>query len=163
VMAITNKPCVQQPQLGDFIRSTAVTPTRNRFQPLTLGVWQQIAADVKSTAMSADKYVSPCQTGDNVSCTSSDFPALGHVPSTLSGTSPLRPSRAPPAPKGQGEIAGSALPAQANVNSNSRGGYQHPSARPTHMYRNHIDNTCAIDIDSQSNNFVSSEKHASFF
>ena len=41
VMAVTNKPCVQQPQLGDFIRSTAVTPTRNRFQPLTLGVWQQ--------------------------------------------------------------------------------------------------------------------------
>ena len=158
-MAVTNKPCVQQPQLGDFIRSTAVTPTRNRFQPLTLGVWQEIAATVKSTAMSAPQYVSPCQTGDTVSCASSDFPSLGHVPSVLSGTRPLRLTYAPPAPKGQGEIDGRALPAQANV-SNSRGGYQHPLARPPHKYRTNIDNTCACAIDIEIDS-PSIEKHAS--
>ena len=53
VMAIANKPCAQQPHLGDFIRSAATTPTRNRFQPLTLGMWQDIAAEVKSTTVSA--------------------------------------------------------------------------------------------------------------
>ena len=41
VMAITDKPRTQQSQLGDFIRGTPAraTPTRNRFQPLSLSVW----------------------------------------------------------------------------------------------------------------------------
>ena len=48
VFAITEKPHVQQPQLGDMIRAAPArqTATRNRFQPLGLGVWQEIAADV---------------------------------------------------------------------------------------------------------------------
>ena len=48
VFAITEKPHVQQPQLGDFIRAAPArqTATRNRFQPLSLSVWQEIAADV---------------------------------------------------------------------------------------------------------------------
>ena len=48
VLAITEKPRTQQSQLGDFIRSAPArpTPTSNRFQPLALGIWQEIAADV---------------------------------------------------------------------------------------------------------------------
>ena len=43
VMAVTVKPRVQQSQRGDFIRSAPArpTPTSNRFQPLTFGIWQQ--------------------------------------------------------------------------------------------------------------------------
>ena len=68
----------------------------------------------------------------------------------------------PPAPRGQGEIDGSAHPAQADFN-NSQGGYEHPSARPTHMYRTNIDNMCAIDIDSQSINIEKNERHVRFW
>ena len=161
VMAVTDKPRTQQSQLGDFIRGTPTraTPTRNRFQPLSLSVWQEIAAEVKSTAVSTPQYVSPCQTGATDADAFSDIPSLGHVPSVFSGTRTLRPAHAPPAPKGQGEIDGSARPAQADFN-NSRGGYEHPSARPPHKYRTNIDITCvcAIEIDSPS-----IEKHARFF
>ena len=47
VLALTEKPKVQQPQFGDFIRSTAQrTSTSNRFRPLTVEDWQGIASDV---------------------------------------------------------------------------------------------------------------------
>ena len=57
VFAFTEKPRTQASQLGDFIRSAQArpTPTSNRFQPLTLGIWQEIAAKVKPTAASTSK------------------------------------------------------------------------------------------------------------
>ena len=52
VFAIRDKPRTQQSQLGDFIRATPTkqTPARNRFQPLSLSVWQEIVAELNSTA-----------------------------------------------------------------------------------------------------------------
>ena len=50
VFRVTEKPKSQQAQLGDFIRTLTLerAPT-NRVQPLTLGMWQDIAAVAKST------------------------------------------------------------------------------------------------------------------
>ena len=64
----------------------------------------------------------------------------------------------PPTPRGQGEIDGSAHPAQADFNIR-RGGYEHPSSAHTNgLYC--IDNNVS-SIDSTID--MSIEKHASFF
>ena len=57
VFAITEKPRTQASQLGDFIRSAPArpTPTSNRFQPLTFGIWKDIAAEEESTAAATSK------------------------------------------------------------------------------------------------------------
>jgi hypothetical protein len=63
----------------------------------------------------------------------------------------------PPAPRGQGEIDGSAHPAQADFNIR-RGGYEHPSSAHTNgLYC--IDKSVS-SIDSTIDTSI--EKHASF-
>ena len=89
VMAVTAKPRAQQPHLGDFIRSAPATPTRNRFQPLTLGICKDIAAEVESAARSVPKYVS-------ARLISNTCPPLAPIISdtfSSSGIRPLRPTR----------------------------------------------------------------------
>ncbi len=74
---------------------------------------------------------------------SSAFPSL--CSPVLSDGSHTSSKRVPPAPRGQGEIDRSALPAQADFNIR-RGGYKHPSLAHTNgLYR--ID-TNVISIDS---------------
>ena len=48
ISVVTEKPRTQQPQLGDIIRTAPArtATTANRFRPLGLGVWQDIAAEV---------------------------------------------------------------------------------------------------------------------
>ena len=110
--AIAEKPRAQPSQLGDFVRSapTRPTPTSNRFQPLRLGIWQQIAADVaRETSSEVINSVIVDFIHDSMV-----FPSLcSPLPSDDSHTSS---KRVPPAPRGQGEICGSAHSAQADFN-----------------------------------------------
>ena len=100
VFAITDKPRTQQSQLGGFIRAAPARATRmlNRFQPLSLRVWQEMAAEVKSTAANS-LIVDSTQT-------------IGEFPHFSCGSSA---KTAPPAQRGQGEIGGDVHSSQAQT------------------------------------------------
>ena len=123
VFAITDKPRTQQSQLGDFIRRAPAraTPTRNRFQPPSLSVWQEIAADV-AREKSPESIKSVIV---DLILDSPAFPPLcSPVPSDGSHTSS---KRVPPAPRGQGEMGGNAHSSQADFDIRG-GGFQYPSS-----------------------------------
>ena len=127
LMCITDKPRTQQLQLGDFIRAAPAKPTttRNIFQPLSLSVWQDIAAEVARE-----------QSPESIKMTmllfldSSAFPRL---------CSPVPPdglfifSNVPLPPRRQGEICGNVHSSQAKANFNFRGG---GNERPCSGYTN---------------------------
>ena len=91
VFFVTEKPKSQKARFGDFIgapdRHSAST---DRFRPLSLGIWQEIAAEVKSTeSITSVTFALTLDSAD--------------VPPLCSHTSP---KSVPLAPRGQGEIGG---------------------------------------------------------
>ena len=71
VFAVTEKPRIQQPQLGDFIRTAPAarnTTTSNRFQPLSLSVWQDIVAKGAAEKSKSDVIHFHLRASDPWSC-----------------------------------------------------------------------------------------------
>ena len=147
VLAVTEKPKVQQPQFGDFIRSTAQrTSTSNRFRPLTVGDWQEIASEVSCRKSPED--INPVLVDPSLDFSS--FPSLHSPVATVH--SGMRPPSSRPGGDCLGTLAKVVSGKKADVNI-SRGGYEHPSAR---MYRTNINSACAIAMSIE-------KKHASCF